>query len=591
MNLFFKYQKQHLKFLMKKYGYTFLSALLLMNLSCQIGHEQRKFNNIFSSYLAYYLENDRSFASLNVYDQNLSDISEAAFQENIHYIERYLTMFTEFDTTHFSFKLKTNFLLLKRHLNQRLFNLKIRQIWKNSPDFYLELLGNYFYWPLQAASLYPKDVFEILAGRLKSLPFFLEQAKQNLTLMNPLSAEIARGQTSGLIHYFKNDLTQYAKNLPQFSDSLKAALEAGVVQLTQWDDFLEKQLGLASTFELYFDDRTFNHILKIHLGEQVDTSFLLELTNDELKKSQQGLIKSAQEISQKYYPQRSYPIDSLLYNEKILQDALNFVQDQRLEPANFLPYLQEIMRESERFLKFKDLLTIIKNIKLEFSEAPLFYRHQFIQVTGLNQPDNKKFHFSVNLPAPDWRWPQVLDYTQYFNQNRLKVVALSHLIPGKYLQFNIVDSLNEPVQQYFGDHALREGWALYAPYFMRSAGFTGYDPAFILMQELDLYQSTLTAHLCIRTHLERLTKQEVSAILIREGFFEPFLIDNYWYQICLHPEEIIAKFWGFYQIRDLYHTIRLQKRNRFNLKAFNETLLDFGLIPIQRIRSRLVRAS
>jgi uncharacterized protein (DUF885 family) len=151
--------------------------------------------------------------------------------------------------------------------------------------------------------------------------------------------------------------------------------------------------------------------------------------------------------------------------------------------------------------------------------------------------------------------------------------------------------LNDPVQQYFGDLTLREGWALYAPYLMRSAGFTGYDPAFILMQELELFQSTLTAHLCIKTHLEGLTKQEVSAILIQQGFLDPFLIDYYWYQICLQPEVIIAKFWGFYQIRELYHTIRLQQRNRFNLKAFNETLLNFGLIPIQRIRSRLVRAS
>jgi len=62
-----------------------------------------------------------------------------------------------------------------------------------------------------------------------------------------------------------------------------------------------------------------------------------------------------------------------------------------------------------------------------------------------------------------------------------------------------------------------------------------------------------------------------------------------WRQICLQPEKIIAKFWGFYQIHELYQLIRTQKLNLFSLKQFNDKILNSGQVPIFTIRRCMLR--
>jgi len=67
------------------------------------------------------------------------------------------------------------------------------------------------------------------------------------------------------------------------------------------------------------------------------------------------------------------------------------------------------------------------------------------------------------------------------------------------------------------------------------------------------------------------------------------LLEGRWRQICLQPELIIARFWGFYQLRELSQLIRSQKMNQFYFNQFNDKVLSSGLFPVNTIQNCLLR--
>ncbi len=560
----------------------------ISGLSCLKNPEQERFKLFQSHYLADYQTHDLLYQVQNRLDDNLPDVSQLTFQDRILKIEDFQKQLAGFDTSKFNYRSQLEYVLLHRHFQYELFNLKDRQISQRNVYFYEQLLGNALYWPLKTDGIPPEKQLGLFLKRLEQLPRYIQQMKDNIIAPSTVQVESAMDLNVGLIDFLKKEPVEIAKNVPSIADSVGRAVKFAVFQLEDWNRYLQLNLLPHVSIQFRLGENGFNKILNILFDIELTPEKLISLTDNELRDAQMSLLAIASEIHRKFYNKRVYSQNDPNTEQKRLSDAINYMKNERIELENELAEVPSFFKESERFVRLKNLLSLPSDrIELKYEPLPFFLDGRELCASLLRFYEKPVYYFYLNPGNPRWLWPEVLGFTKNYNQNAMKVMILSHLMPGRYLQTVFADSIKSPVQKHWGDMALREGWPLFAPFFMAKQGFTGYDPRFLLAQNLIFLQAILETRLCIQVHAQELEKTAAFQVLKETGYYEDVLLEGRWRQICLQPELIIARFWGFYQLRELSQLIRSQKMNQFYFNQFNNKVLSSGLFPVNTIQNCL----
>lgn len=571
----------------------FLSFILLgclLGSSCLKNPEQERFKRFQIDYLSHYQTHNLIYQIQNFLDDNLPDVSQLTFQEQIKKLEAYQDHLAAFDTSKFNQNSQLEYVLIKRHLQYELFNLKDREIAQRNVYFYGQLLGNALYWPIKTADLPPEKQLDIFLKRLNQLPRYIQQVKDNVIAPNSVQVEMALNLNAGLIDFLKKEPAEIAKNTPAIADSVSRAVNFAILQLDDWNRYLQNNLLPHVSIQFRLGENGFDKLLNILFEAELTTEKLLAMTEKELREAQNNLLTIASEIHQKFYNKRVYSSDLPNFETKKLLDAINYIKNERTDLENELTAIRPLFKESERFVDLKNLLSLpFARIELKFEPLPFFGDRSEFCAGLLRRFEKPVYYFYLNTGDRRWSWPEVLGFTKNYNQSMMKVLILSHLIPGRYLQMVFADSVESLAQKYWGDLAIQEGWSLFAPFFMAKQGFTGYEPRFLMAQNLMLLQTILETQLCIQVHTQELEKNVAIKRLQETGYYEDVLLEGRWRQICLQPELIIARFWGFFQLQELSNLIRTQKMNQFYFNQFNNKVLRSGLFPANTIQKMFVK--
>lgn len=557
---------------------------LFLLLNCLNFSENAKSNRIFQKYLRYYTENNFDYLAQHRFDQHLIRVKPANIKAYVRTIDFYENELASLDTAKLSSENKIDFVLLKRHLGQLRFNFLKRKIWQHDPLWYCELVGHSLYWPTVLQNVNREQAANVLLLRLKQLPRFFSQARENLITSSELRISLAQQKSEALKSFITRDIVPFIQEFPELSDSLDIYQPPALEALKLWQSFLKQELPAEGTERFLAGDLT--KWLTLILGEGNSLQEIKKISEREFNQVLRRMQIVTEEVYQKYFPRRLYQRAAAREKGFVLATAIGHIRKDYLKPDAFLPFIQETMAESERFLQFKNIMKVPNTNAISLMPLPEFLPGEpFIKVVTRNE----QLIFLMKLHEAAWRWSEELDFSKYFNRNRLKVVALSRLIPGQVLQLMYADSLASPVQHHFVDLPMRLGWQIFAPYLMRKSGFTGYDPAFILMQQMDYFHAALGTHLCLKYHFDQMTEEVLRQELKERGLLEGIILEIYLQEIMLHPERVIARFWGFYQLRELYEDVRSYQQNHFNLTHFNQKLLNSGFVPINSVRRYLMR--
>lgn len=568
---------------------TILIYILVSSLSCLRNSEQIRFQRQVHTYLKFFRENDFQYQSQHSVAPQLIDVSALHFQEYSKQLDAYFTKLSHQDTTRFDPTSQVEYTLLMRHLARQRLQYQEVQQWQHDVVYYGRLLGNLFYWPLQNEALTPTQKLDLLLKRLDELPRFIQQVRDNLVTVTITQIETALIQNKGIIEIINTDLTRLAQATSVFDDSLKRRLQFGVLQLEEWNTYLNKELLPHVSVNDRLGELVFEKMLQSHFGSETSRDEILNRLTAFGAEQKAQIVAAAKETNARYFPKRKFDPSDPYEVELLVTEAINFVNGQLVEISQVPAEIKNIQAEGERFIQLKSVLTLKKKSAIEILPLPAPERGFELMTTTIMGPQSPKFYCFFNPGRSDWKWPLSTDFLRYFNRGMLKVQALSLLVPGQYLQMVYADSIATPMQFYFGDLAYQEGWKLYAPYLMRKAGFTGYDPMFILMQDLNLFQTALSAQLGIRFHTQNMSKTEVLAELKRQGYVAEAIQEFYWRQIYFQPEVAIARCLGFFQLRELYQQVRRSEMNSFSGYEFYNKLLNSGVVPIQFIRQSFLR--
>lgn len=576
-------QPRHLKSQTQLYLlYLLLIGAVAGSFTCTKPSEHSKSNRIFQNYLRYFTENNVDFLAQYHFDDHLVQVSAANFKAYQRTIEFYEEELALLDTIKLSRKNQVDFVLLKRHLRQLRFDYQTRKIWQHDPLWYLQLLGNSFYWPTVTPGRNQTEVAENLLSRLKQMPRFLRQAQSNLVAADARRISLAQNQGITLENFLNQTCGQLTESAPAITDSLNKYRPAALLALHEWREFLKNSL---LTDARQMTSAEFTEWLGLLLGEDFSLSKLQEICAQELDRAPERMRVTTREVYRKYFSRRKFQ-QAAQTDAFQITEALNSIQNNYLKNDAILPFIQETVSESERFIRLKDLLKLANFNKIIYLPLPEFLASELFGNLVIHQAQP---FFLLQLKSSDWKLPDEQDFLRYFNPNRLKVLALGQILPGQMLQMLYADSLATPVQRYFGDRVIQAGWPMFAPYLMRKAGFSGYDPAFILTQQLEELHAALGAHLCLEYHLNGMDENRVRQAFATQGFVDGVVLDARLNEIFLAPEKVLARFWGYVQLQQLYDEVMLHQQGNFNLVDFYQKILDSGFIPISMIRHYLLQ--
>jgi uncharacterized protein (DUF885 family) len=132
-----------------------------------------------------------------------------------------------------------------------------------------------------------------------------------------------------------------------------------------------------------------------------------------------------------------------------------------------------------------------------------------------------------------------------------------------------------------------EGWAVYTERVMHEQGFRADDPLMRLVQ-LKWYLRTVTnAIMDSAIHVDGMTREEAMRLMVETGFQEEREAAGKWVRAQLTAAQLSTYFVGYQEHADMRAEAERRAGDRFDLKAYHDSVLSFGSPPVRLVRALL----
>ena len=407
-------------------------------------------------------------------------------------------------------------------------------------------------------------------------------------------ATLARARTeeelarSGLIGPYVEELKQQLDNTDHFLKGLedlftKAKLtgwesDFAVLgkQLRDYDDWLRKSVLPRARTEVRLPAPVYADQLR-QVGVDIGPEELIERAGFDFMEVRDEMQVLAQQIAAK----RGWPSGDY-------RDVLARLKGEQLTPADVLPRYQERMREIETVMRRERLVTVPErkpvvrvatDAEAAQTPAPFMMPPRLIGNTG------EYGEFVLPLTNPHAKSGAKMDDFTY--DAVTWTLAAHEARPGHELQFAAMVERGVSVARavFAFNSANVEGWALYA-----EAMMLPFVPQEAQLASLQLRLLRMArAFLDPMVNLGRISTADAKRFLMEEVMFsEPFAqqeVDRYAFR---SPGQATSYYFGYVKLRSIRLQAEIALGKRFDLMAFNDFVLDQGLVPPQLLQQAVV---
>jgi uncharacterized protein (DUF885 family) len=503
---------------------------------------------------------------LTEYDEQLDDLSAAAFRRRIESDDSWLTRFRAASEAELGPAERIDRELLISVLRGRQL-VQPLEMWRRQPGTYLGP-GLQGVFSLFLHRLRPeKELAEAARSRLGKVPKNITDGIANLDLTRTprIYLERAIGQAKAASKYARELVPAEVKD----PTSKQRLAEAGATAAKAFDEY-------AAFLESHRSDANGNYAI----GEELYSALLRE---------KESLPFGARELREKGREQWDMlsaeanriakEIDGGTWQETC--DRLNKIHAPT--PEAMRAEYEEWTERARSFLRDTGLVTLPKGEECTVEPSPPFQR-PILAVASYNRPpafkDTLHGHFFVPYP-PDGTPPEEVQKRLEGNCSAgIPTTAVHEAYPGHHWHLVMAKSNPSAVRKIFGTPYFNEGWALYAERVMREQGFFT-DPKHLLYQ----YEATIfrAARIVVDTslHMNEMTFDDAVKHMVERGnLTEPNSraeVGRY----CSWPTQASSYLTGMLQIVDI-RTRWLAKRgasDRPALRAFHDAITSAGMLP------------
>jgi uncharacterized protein (DUF885 family) len=378
---------------------------------------------------------------------------------------------------------------------------------------------------------------------------------------------------------------RYAKDLPGLFAEVRAAasgiLPAG--DLRHLDAAIAAASGalqehatwLDETLEHATDDwplggERYEELLRRRAFDDLDTDSILAIGWEQLRRNHEGRRAALREIDP--------DADEATLIDRLKSD----------HPATFdeaLEAYKDTMGRARAYLIEHDLVTIPEE-SIEVIPTPEYLRSvmPFAAYFSPARFDADKRGIYIVTPAVDDD-PNAMREHYY---GSISNTSIHEAYPGHHLQFAVADLHPSLTRMLTEAPEFVEGWGMYSEQMMREEGFDA-GPTFRAAMYTDAIWRSCRIILDVRMHRGELTTDEATDFLVEHTSFEVSNATAEVRRYTYTPGYQLSYLLGKVLILGLREEEKRRLGERFSLKAFHDTLLGNGSIPISFHR-RLLQA-
>ena len=510
-----------------------------------------------------------STLGLTAFDEQLDDLSAAAFERRRASADAWLARFEAVDAGTLSFDEAIYRDLLIASLNGALIREEW-QSWRRQPDIYLDpgLDGVFI---LFLHRLRPEaELVKAAIARLAKLPDNLASGRANLqpALVSPLLLKRAINQARAGAHYTRELLP--AQVAEEHRASLAEAGARAADELEAYAAFLG-EMEPQATGDWAFGESRYNAILQQAELFDFDARQLRERARGEIERLTAELRKGAQELAG---------------HEDWHAVLLDLNKDRPLTPEAMRVGYEQWTANARAFLVEQRLVSFPPGEECSVEPSPPFQRPVLAVASYQDPPPfstSMRGHFFVPYPPDEASEADIAKRLESNSYPSIPSTAVHEAYPGHHWHLVMAKLNPSAVRQVFGTSFFAEGWALYAERMMREAGFY-HDLRHVMFQ----YEATLfrAARIVVDTslHLGEMTHAEaVQFMLAHSSMTEPTAIAEVT-RYCSWPTQASSYLTGcleILRIRDRFMAARgATPADADALRDFHDALTSSGTMPI-----------
>ena len=537
-------------------------------------------------YLAYLYEinpTTATFDGVHVHDDLLEDFSRSAIDAQVRTLGGFARRLAAIDPARLTDIERLERPALESSIRARLFELEDVRTWERSPQLFADTL---------ATSLAGQALFDYaplaerarrVLSKLRQVPRFMQAARDHLKDSKDSTApgifiKVGLESLRGTLRFIHDDLPRAFADLGDLhllGDLADAAAEASS-SIESYVEFLEIDVAPRSKGSFRLGRERFERKLSLDEGITVGADRLLGIATRELQATQDEFRRVASRVNGG---------DPLAAWQKSKAD--------HPRAGELVPVAESQLAELADFIRREQIISLPEGAPVAVRPTPRFYRWTAASMWTPGPFESRPVRAFYYITDVDPAWPPERqdEHLRDFNYGALWSISIHEVFPGHFLHYQHLRQVESTLRKsiLFSSTAFVEGWAHYCEQMMIDAGFRKGDTNVRLGQ---LAESLIRLCRCIvgiRLHCEDMSVEQAVRFFRDEAFLEEPTARREAERGTFDPSYVLYSA-GKLMLLKLREDYKAQLGAKFSLRAFHDTLLGNGTVPIWLHRALMLGA-
>ncbi len=563
----------------------------------QANSEDAKFAKIVDNYLEEYWKfypTSATLAGFSKYADRLEDLSESAVEKRGNALDGFnKELVTKVAMDKLSPELRIDREILLDAIDYELFRMENLVPQQYNPLFYNEIILH------SIRGLVSKDITDAkltaAAARLKALPGFIKDAKENLKTPPREYTEAAIKQIPALVDFFKTELPGLlANNGSEAKAKCQAELAKAVPAIEDWGRYLTAELLDKSTGNFRLGPEAHTKLLRLTGQNNIMVQELVERSKADINNIKREMAL----ICVSYYPLMYPGVDLTKISagsdeanrNYIIKGVLDKIKGDHISKTEWIDRIKATADRIKEFVSRTGLLNVPDGDLTIESMAPVFQGLTWLRLFGPAPYENGGNYKLQIQPIPaDWSDDKASSLLEEYNRFYMPFWTIERVYPGAYFPSAFTHKNASLLRKLYPSQPLLAGWPLYIEDMFIYAGFGEYDLRLRLNQLKLMLKAVIEFQMELNIHQSTMSKEKVVEYMTRQGFMSQAEAERKWELITLNPGYSVYPYMGLQEILDFEKTAKLAQGQAFSKKEFAAKLLSFGPLPLRSLKTKIAQ--
>lgn len=546
---------------------------------------------VSASAAGYHLHTDLASGHIRHLDGELDDFRpQAIAAQRAFYADWQQRLRKQFSVSSLTPEDAADWQLVDDQISLALLEFDKIQAYRHNPTNYVETLGNGLFLPLtQSYASKAVRVSDVLS-RVKQIPRFLEQAKEQLIDADPIFIKVAVEENEGNVSVIQEDLKEQVGSdealLAQYNQVAPQAISA----LADFSKWMQQELARRPNPRSWrLGNDLYREKFKYVMETSVTPEEMAASAEREVREVRTQMLELATPMHREMYPSHGDHADlkALERENRIIREVLDKIADDHVQRGQLLEQVKSDVAGITAFIREKKIVALSERENLKVIPTPEFMRGIF-SVAGFRQAPPlepaSEAEYWVTPIAPGMSDAQAESKLREYNNWVLKWLTIHEALPGHYIQAehanNIQPKTRRLLRSQFANGAYVEGWAEYIAQVMTDEGFQNRDPRYLLSMKKIRLRVLTNAILDVRMHTMNMSDDAAVDMMMNLAFQTRAEAEGKLQRAKLSSAQLPTYYIGLSEWLKLRKQYEARMGPGFSLMEFHNKALSEGALPV-----------